>query len=321
VPRAVALALGLVLWLRMGTALADDADHLLHRGVELRREGNDAEALAVFEDAYAKKPAARALAQIALAHQALGHWVLAEATLADAFADTTDPWVAENRAPLTEALARIRRHLGWLDVTTNVADASLSVDGATVGVLPQASPVRLVAGQVVVELRKPGYDSVRRAVEIPSDGRARETIPMTASLEAPTAGVTPSPVPGVTVSVRASHAEEPASARRTWGWVALATGSALLAGGVVASVVREYEAQAYNDDSRCFYGSESRDERCGGHRSAAEAATGLAIAGYASGAVAAGLGIFLLSSAPAGGQTAHLECHPSVLGASCTGAF
>src|SRR4030081_1347046 len=61
------------------TATREPTDEaLIAQGVALRKEGQDADALAVFERAYALHPSSRAVVQIALAHQALAHWREAE---------------------------------------------------------------------------------------------------------------------------------------------------------------------------------------------------------------------------------------------------
>jgi hypothetical protein len=86
--RSGAALLGLLSLLRPGTTSAQpgsstdapsvDAprsdDELIASGIALRKTGHDAEALAVFQRAYAARPSARAMAQAALAHQALTDW-------------------------------------------------------------------------------------------------------------------------------------------------------------------------------------------------------------------------------------------------------
>src|SRR5439155_14796032 len=132
------IVLAILLAVSPATARADgdDADAIVRHGLELRRARKDAEALDEFRRAYALRPTPRALAQIGLAEQALGRWIDAEADLAGSLADMLDPWIARNRALLEGDLARIRDHLGWLDVTTNVTEAELWLNGARVGNAP-----------------------------------------------------------------------------------------------------------------------------------------------------------------------------------------
>src|SRR5882757_6909692 len=88
-----ALVVALLSMLASGTARADD-EALLRSGVELRRQGRNAEALAVFQEANGERPTPRAQAQIGLAHHALGQWVEAEIALEHALAIDTDAWIA-----------------------------------------------------------------------------------------------------------------------------------------------------------------------------------------------------------------------------------
>jgi len=69
------VAVGLATILAWGTAAAqgtDPADAAIRRGVDLRRQGQDDQALQEFKKAYELSPSPRALAQIGLAEQALG---------------------------------------------------------------------------------------------------------------------------------------------------------------------------------------------------------------------------------------------------------
>src|SRR2546422_8347826 len=54
------------------------AEEHVSRGLELRKEDRDLDALAEFQLAYGIRPTSRVRAQIALAEQALGRWVVAE---------------------------------------------------------------------------------------------------------------------------------------------------------------------------------------------------------------------------------------------------
>ena len=319
--RGLTILLGLVTFGTTRTASADDAQALLRHGVELRREGHDADALDVFSKAYEAEPSAHALAQIALAHQALGHWVEAEAALSSALSQSDDDWIAENREPLTAALAKVQSHLGWLEVVTNVENAELWINGVLAGTLPAASPARVVNGVAVVELRALGYDRVRRTVEIGPEARAHEMIPLVAS-PPPAVERDVSVERGGTPSVPSDRAiRDGGQAQHAWGWRAIAGGSVLVAGGAVAQFFRERNARIYNDDSRCFFGTESRDDRCGSYRTAVQTTEALALAGYISGGIAIGVGTVLLVTAPERPQAGRVECGPWGIGATCGSTF
>ncbi len=170
-----------------GVAQADEG--LIDRGIELRRQGNDAEALEVFEKAYDRTGTSRALAQVALAHQALGHWVEAEEHLAQAL-EMGGPWIEKNEGPLRGALRKVRERLGTLEVRGRPEDALVSVNGRSVGRLPLEAPIRVVAGDVVVQVSREGYVPITRRVPVDAGKRVRETIQLVPRQEG-LAGSTP----------------------------------------------------------------------------------------------------------------------------------
>jgi len=160
-------------------AQAVDAETLARRGLALRRERHDAGALAAFRQSYALRPAPRTLAQIALAEQALGLWVDAEAHLRTALDSTGDPWIAGHRQVLATGLAEIEGHLGTIEVESNVPRAEIWVNGARAAtVTPSATPLRVEAGSLAIEVRASGYASSRRDTSVRAGETARETIPL-----------------------------------------------------------------------------------------------------------------------------------------------
>ena len=180
----VASALASSLVARESHAQNTQADTLVAQGVSLRQAGNDDEALAVFRRAYELQHAPRILAQIALAEQALGHWVDADAHLHEAIAVTTDPWISRNTSALQNALDVIGRHLGSLDVRSNVAGAELWINDERAGTLPLRTPIRVPSGSANVEVRAQGHRTVRRVVEVSPGILSRETVNLTASASA-----------------------------------------------------------------------------------------------------------------------------------------
>jgi hypothetical protein len=161
--------------------------------------------------------------------------------------------------------------------------------------LPLGEPLRVAAGRLVVELRAPGYRNERREREVEGNTRVREAFALQ-PIESPT--------------------------RRALAWVAAGTAGVLLTGGVVANVVRETNAAAYNDDSQCLFGVLSRYERCGHYRDTSSMAQTLAIVGYSGAAVAAVASalLFLLPPARPRSSAGMVGCR---LGAGfvCAGEF
>jgi hypothetical protein len=74
------------------------------------------------------------------------------------------------------SLAAIESHLGRLEVRTNVAGAELWISATREGTLPLAAPLRVVTGEVPIELRAPGYVTATRTVRITAGQLATETV-------------------------------------------------------------------------------------------------------------------------------------------------
>lgn len=159
---------------------AQDSEALIREGIALREEGRDAEALARFERAHELTPTPRALAQIALAEQAMGRWVDAHDHLLEALESGSDPWIAERRSALDGALARIREHVGHLEVVEGIDGAEVRINGDRVGALPLPRPLTVPAGTVVLEVRAPGHVAFQRSIQVRAGSRARERVVLVA---------------------------------------------------------------------------------------------------------------------------------------------
>jgi PEGA domain-containing protein len=291
---------------------------LLAGGIALRKQGRDAEALAMFEQAYALRPSSRAIAQMALAHQALAQWIEAERGLAMALSDSDDPWIARYRAHLEGSLTAVQEHLAWLQVDSNVVGADVWVEGRPRGRVP-LDRTRVVAGEVSVEVRAPSYPPIQRQLlaEAKSMVRADFTFTPPATVESPA-------VEGRSAAERAKDPPPPPP-KRTAGWVALGAAGGLFLTGVAAQVTREWEAQIYNDDSKCGpSGSLSRYARCGTNRDIGSAAQSVAIVAYVGGgiaAVASGLLLFPTWRRGRASAATRFDCQMAGAGVVCGRAF
>jgi hypothetical protein len=291
---------------------------ILARGIALRKQGRDAEALAMFEQAYALRPSSHAVAQMAIAHQALGQWIEAERGLAMALNDTDDPWIARYRVQLERSLSAVQEHLAWLQVDSNVAGAEVWIAREPRGRVP-LDRMRVVAGEVSVEVRAPGYPPIQRQLlaEAKSVVRADFTFTRRATIESPSASG----------SSAGGHANDtaPRPPKRTAGWIALGAAGGLLLTGVAASVTREWEAQIYNDDSKCGpAGGLLRSARCGTNRDIGLAAQTVAIVAYIGGgiaAVASGLLLFRIWPPGRAAAATRFDCQMAGAAVACGGAF
>lgn len=150
---------------------SERADALIERGVELRTQRKDGEALKLFRQAYELRPTPRARAQMALAEQALRLWLEAEDHLEQALADGDDAWVTKNRAVLERAREIIRDHLGWVEVSVTPRDAVVRINDS---VAEGPAPTRVLAGRVVVVAEAEGY--VTERVRVTVAARATERV-------------------------------------------------------------------------------------------------------------------------------------------------
>jgi hypothetical protein len=348
--RRLVLLAGLLLsgeahaWAPPAPNAGGDAEALISRGLELRERGDDREALAQFQRAYALSKGPRALAQIALAEQALGHWVDAETHLGDATRRTDDPWIARNSALLGPALTEIQDHLGSLELSGGIPGAQVFLNGILAGTFPLPGPVRVQAGSVAVEVRAPGYLPVVRTVIVQARGLARESIVMIAANP-----VMPPPVPvaqigsaapGRAVAAVATNGTEgssssPSSSEPAWGArkkVALAVGAGAVVGlavGTTFLLVQRGRADDFKN-AGCTTADPVLSPDCQDRRDKANFASTASIAGFAGAAVLAGIGTFLfLSDGSAGpgkvalARATPFRCAPGALGASvsCLGEF
>src|SRR5688572_26524065 len=88
-----------------------EADALIAKGLELRRQEKPTDALELFQRAHAIAPSPRTLGQMGLVEASLQRWADAEAHVASALAASSDPWVRKNRGFLTQALATAKGHV------------------------------------------------------------------------------------------------------------------------------------------------------------------------------------------------------------------
>jgi hypothetical protein len=286
-------------------------EQLIAQGVELRKEGHDADALAAFQRAYAMRASPRAAAQIALAHQALAEWLDAESGLEEALRASDDAWITRYHSQLEESLAAVQAHLGWLDVDSDVADAEIWIDGKLVGRASLDHPVRLVAGEARLLVRPPGYAAIERTMQIDAKSRLRAVFTFAAK-------------PSNAVP-RIAPVERPPPRARTVAWATLAGAGGLALVGIGGELTREWEARLYNDDSRCApTGGKSRYDRCGTNRDIGSAAQTIAIAAFVGAGVASAISgwLFLGSSHPAGAQAERqVGCTVTGSGIACRGTF
>jgi hypothetical protein len=196
---SIVSAIGLASQVAGGGAFADAADYdsLMRDAVGLRRSGDDASALKLFEQAYELNKTPKALAQIGLAEQALGRWSAADKNLRQALESGDDPWIKKNRPAIEQSLDIIAAHVGQLDVSGKPAGADVRVDGELVGQLPLARPVTVTAGGVAIEVSARGHVPIVRSATVRARTLTREifSLQSLAPVAEPVTATQPQPQP------------------------------------------------------------------------------------------------------------------------------
>ncbi len=318
---------------------AEEPDEMLKRGVQLRRDGKDAEALEVFRKAYSLRASPRAAAQVGLAEQALGRWIAAEAHLTEALRAPEDPWIKKNRAALEGALESVGRRLATLEVLGGPVGAEVLVEGTKVGELPLPRPLRVPAGVLRVEVRAPGHGGATRMVVAEPRSHTRETIELrAAAVEGPPAApASPAAAPSRgdvstglhTTAAPSSPPARPPALRWATG-LAVGAGGALLVAGAAHGWsqlrVRKFNRTAAPTQSgRCDADVEGNGStRCAELLDGSKSALRIAIPAYVTaGALGVTAGVLYLLSRDERGPSPSLACAPvgAGIGASCFVTF
>lgn len=156
--------------------------------MELRRSGQDEEALRIFERAYGTEKTPRAAAQMGLAEQALGKWVEAHGHLQEALRAKNDPWISKNRPALAEAASRVADHVGWIEIVGGGANVEVRLDGIPRGNLPLSHPLPTTTGSVAIELVLAGRAPLQRTPVVRGREVTRESFVIPAPSPAPSRG-------------------------------------------------------------------------------------------------------------------------------------
>jgi tetratricopeptide (TPR) repeat protein len=197
---------------------AERAAALVDEGIALQAASSLQPAIEKYKAAQAIYPTPRAAAQQGLAEESLGELPDAEQHLAEALGTPKDPFVRENKRKLKAALDRVKRQLATLTITGVPDGAEIFVNGKSVGVLPLAAPVHVIAGNLTVTAKKQGYSQYEELLQLPARGQRRVRVSLDEApappvvVPVPLAVPTPAPTPQPEAAVPALTAEQPAPA-------------------------------------------------------------------------------------------------------------
>ncbi len=145
---------------------------LKKRGDELLDKKRYAEALTLYDEAYALAPSALLLYNRGRALEFLGRFPEALEAI-ERFATEAPLSLRDRVRGLPELLERLRARVGVMVVTSPVPGARVLIDAKQVGVTPLAQPLRVTAGRLSVEVFAEGYFPMRRVVDVPARGTER----------------------------------------------------------------------------------------------------------------------------------------------------
>lgn len=308
---------------------SQEVETILKRGIQLRRDGQDEAALAVFQEAEAQAPnSVRVLLHVATAAQAASKWLLADEYLKRADSHNTDPYYQKYRAEIDEVRATTAQRVGHFRVVGEPSGAEVILNGQVVGTLPMENPKTLEAGTYVLEVSKPGFFRLRRPLSVPGGVLTRETVDLNERT-----GNGPDPADG-TQGAPAEPTSFWASSGLTWTLAGVAAAAGVTSG--VSFFLRERAADHWNDDNRCLSQTdpaEPRSSLCGNVRNDVDAAEQVGIISGVVGIAFAGAALthwIATSGSDPGVDTAdrrsgdsasHVQCSPGLMTMVCSGSF
>ena len=308
-----------------------EVEAILKRGIQLRREGQDEAALAVFQEAEAQAPnSVRVLLHVATAAQAASKWLLADEYLRKADSHNNDPYYQRYRAEIDEVRNTTAQRVGHFRAVGEPSGAEVILNGQVVGTLPMENPKTLEAGTYVLEVNKAGFYRLRRPISVPGGVLTRETVQLNERTGAEPVGE----------GTGNSPAEPPsfwASSGMTWTLAGVAAAAGITSG--VSFFLRERAATHWNDNGRCLSSTPtdqntSREKLCGSVRNDVDTAEQIGIVSGVVGIAFAGAALTHWiatsgSSEPGADSTARhehkstgsVQCSPGLMNVVCSGSF
>jgi tetratricopeptide (TPR) repeat protein len=178
----VILLAALLLVARVGSADEEDPRYreLVRQGVEDYTAHRYEEAAALFEQAYAVRPSARALRGLAKARFELQRYALAIDAIDRSLASTVDPLTPQLADEVRELRARAARYVASISLRLTPAEAEALLDGRAL----EHRSFFVEVGPHTLDVRAPGYVSERRTIDAPGGGAIEVTVALRKEAEA-----------------------------------------------------------------------------------------------------------------------------------------
>jgi Tetratricopeptide repeat/PEGA domain len=186
------------------------------RGLQLFDEGDYTLALVEFERAYQLAPNYRALYNIALVNMQLGRYADATRTFEQYLHDGGDAVPADRRAQVGNTLNELRVRTATVDISVNVPNAEVALDGRPLEASRLHGPTLIDAGEHTLRATAPGYQAAFKTVTLAGADKATVRLQLV-------------PVPPV-------H-EAPQEKGRTLFWPGFVATGVLAAGAIVSGAV------------------------------------------------------------------------------------
>jgi hypothetical protein len=317
---------------------AEDAvvEALIQRGIQLRRNSADEDALAVFLEAEKQDPTSvRVLLHVVTAAQAAGKWLMADSYMRKVSALSDDSYYRRHSEAIEVVRRAIASRVGTFQAQGGPDGASVRLDGQLVGTLPMDQPSSVEAGAYLMEVHKPGFYRLRRQVTISGGVLTREPVELNRAVARGEVGA------GAGTSGLGDELGGDAGARDRGWWASPVVGWSLVGAGMASGLasgisfgVRESKVSRYNDENACVPSSGvSRGDACASEKDDAETAQTIGIVTGIAGVALVGVGITHLltvggSESNSARNSAQAESGPTLQGCgaglltiACHGTF
>lgn len=235
----------------------DDADRLFREGNELYKQKRFADAEALFEKAFAKKPAHDIAANLGYVELYQNKLVEAAEHLAYAVRIWPPTGKDDKRQGATERLAKVKAEIATLTIEVNVAGAHVTIGEREVGTSPLAGEVFADAGRVVVRVKREGYVDAERAIDVAKGSAQTVSVVLEAvPASAPTATATAS----ASATATPPRSLVPAYVIGGVGLLSLTVGGAFL--GIAESKRGEARKLFQIPDGKCPVGTANPQGAC-----------------------------------------------------------